>query len=71
MLKVGEGRAMKGVSQTVTDQTDMRSADSHTFMRENLSNNVLNLQVHHLEIEDASNLCKTKENRQCPKRVNP
>ena len=36
MLKVGEGHVMKGVSVMVTDQTDMISADSHTFMRVNL-----------------------------------
>ena len=71
MLKVGEGHAIKRVSLTVTDQTDMISADSHTFMRENFTNIVLNLQVHHLKIEDASNLSKTKDIRQCPRRVNP
>ena len=71
MLKVGEGHAIKGVSQIVTDQTGMISADSHTFMREIFSDIVLNLQVHHLKIEDASNLSKTKDTRQCPRKVNP
>ena len=71
MLKVGEGHAIKGVSQIVTDQTGMISADSHTFMRGNFTNNALELEVHHLKIEDASNLSKTKDARQCPRRVNP
>ena len=35
MLKVGEGHAIKGVSQIVTDQTGMISADTHSFMRDN------------------------------------
>ena len=71
MLKVGEGHAIKRVSLTVMDQTDMISADSHTFMRGNFTNIVLELEVHHLKIEDASNLNKTKDTRQCPRRVNP
>ena len=71
MLKVGEGHAIMDVSQTVTDQTDMINADSHSFMREHFTDSVLNLQVHHLKIEDASNLSKTRDTRQCPRRVNP
>ena len=56
MLKVGEGHVIKGVSLMVTDQTDMISADSHTFMRDKNSINVIMLQVHHLKTDDASNL---------------
>ena len=56
MLKVGEGHVIKGVSLMVTDQTDMISADSHTFMRDKNSINVIMLQVHHLITDDASNL---------------
>ena len=55
MLKVGDGYAMRIVSQTTMVQTGMIGADSHSFMRENLSIIVSKLQVHHLKIEDASN----------------
>ena len=71
MLKVGDVHAIMDVSQTVTDQTDMINADSHSFMREKFTDSVLNLQVHRLKIEDASNLSKTRDTRPCPRRVNP
>jgi hypothetical protein len=43
------------VSQTILDQTGMIGADSHSFMKENFTVIVLQIQVHHLKIEDASN----------------
>ena len=55
MLKVGEGQIMKNVTQTVSDQTDVIDADSHSFMRENFSIVVLELQVHHLKMKYANN----------------
>ena len=71
MLKVGEGHVIKGVSLMVTDQTDMISADSHTFMREKNSMNAIKLQVHHLKTDDASNSSKIKDTYHFPRRVNP
>ena len=55
MLKVGDGYVMRIVSQTILDQTGMISADSHSITRENFSDNVSQVKVHHLKIEDASN----------------
>ena len=55
MLKVGDGYVMRIVSQTISDQTGMIGADSHSIMRDNFLNNVSRLQVHQLKIEDASN----------------
>ena len=34
MLKVGDGYVMRLVSQTISDQTGMISAEIHSFMRE-------------------------------------
>ena len=64
---------MRIVSQTIMDQTGMISAETHTFMRENFGRMVVirNFQVHHLEIEDASNYSKKKESQQCLPRVIP
>ena len=65
MLKVGEIHVILtvivNVSPTTLDQKGIMSAESHTFMRENVIMIVVKLQVHHLEIKDARILSEAKE----------